>query len=82
MRIGPKSQSGEQILAMFKIHQKLYRRHILHIFVPEKKDSCASNWSLPEEKWFNCTFIDMECNFGCITRVISGKLKSAIPDQS
>ena len=37
MSIRSKSQSGKQILAMFKTHQKLYRRHILHIFVPEKK---------------------------------------------
>ena len=34
-----------------------------------RKDSCASDWSSPEIKCFNCTFIETESNFGCITRL-------------
>ena len=53
-----------------------------YINLCQKEDSCASDWSLAKEKWFNCAFIDTESDFGCITRLTSAKLKSGIPDQS
>ena len=75
-----KRETGKLILVMFQIH--LFPETNFNINVCQKKDSCASDWSLLEEKWFNCTFSDTESFSGCIIRVISGKLKSGIPNQS